>query len=100
MNTNTININELDYLALERVVKTTISDYKKSSFRFKGKNFMTPDVLGLIKVGVNNVEISYGRGFSNDWIIGVTCSNYISELSGPVYTIEELEEKLSEIENY
>ena len=56
----------------------------------KGKNFMTPDVLGRYFVPYSKhraemvVEFSEGTGFNNDPMYGVTCANnkeIYSELS-------------------
>jgi len=96
------DIQTLDYLGVENAIKDLIFDnfFKISNYDFKGKNFMTPDVISKIIVGKNNVEISYGSGFSNKWIIGVTCSNHREELSGAVHSLEELQEKLNEIKDY
>lgn len=38
----------------------------------KGKNIMTPDVLGYYKSGQYIVELAEGTGFGGDMIYGVT----------------------------
>lgn len=39
---------------------------------FRGKNFMTPNVLGYYKLREGYAELSEGRGMSNQPIFGVT----------------------------
>lgn len=38
----------------------------------KGKNFMTPNVLGYYKVKNGAAELSIGKGFTNNMMYGVT----------------------------
>lgn len=66
---------------------------------FKGKNFMTDEVAGSIKLSNGlYVELSFGRGIFSDYIYGVTVAtfekDYTEELGGCCDTFEEVEEKV------
>ncbi len=60
----------------------------------KGKNFMTPTLVGFYYQGEYAVEISKGRGFYDDTIYGVTVVNTLTkekedELSHMFYSLAE-----------
>lgn len=72
--------NGLDYRDIERGLRTVADKFieakghDNSPFnRLKSKNFMTSNVVTIRKLS-NGVwfELSYGTGFSNDYIFGVT----------------------------
>jgi len=50
------------------------SDAARQEFQsvLKGKNFMTPDILGYYKIKYGSVELSTGKGFSGGTMYGVT----------------------------
>jgi len=68
---------------------------------FKGRNFLTPDVvmIGRYKNGVW-FELSYGTGFEGDWLFGVTFMRAgvkMLEESTACHSIEEVEEVLTKV---
>lgn len=54
------------------MIRTNSKEFKSV---IKGKNLMTPDVLGYYISGNYIVELSQGTGFSGEQIYGVTVIN-------------------------
>ncbi len=100
--------NGVDYKTVENgLMRAAISVPSKSSgfggnpfSRLKSRNFMTPDVVQIRQLKSNGIwfELSYGTGFSDDYIFGVTFMSNTGEsfndLSECVYEFSEVEELL------
>ncbi len=71
---------------------------------FKGRNFMTPDIIeyGHTKNGLK-YELSEGRGFNNDKIFGVTVGNKLStevdhDKSDMFYSLQDARDYINTIQ--
>lgn len=98
----------IDYRYIERGLRAVADKFstKDAGFtptpfgKLKGKNFMTPDVVSIRKLD-NGIwfELSYGTGFSNDYILGVTLmdneGNSFEDVQGCVGEFSEVEEILT-----
>lgn len=65
---------------------------------FKGKNFMTPDIITYGKKGKFYYELSEGRGFNHEPIFGVTIRDENGERFDPDRS--KLCHSLTEAKNY
>lgn len=80
-----------DYRVAERTFEDKFGHYPKAPSFMKGKNIMTPNVLGIFFVAGTAVEISTGSGFDQRRIFGITVSGN-HELSQMCDNWEEIEQ--------
>jgi len=60
---------------------------------FKGRNFVTPNIIGLFKVGECLVELSFGKSIVGDgYLVGCTVDD--EQYSKCCTSLEELEDHL------
>lgn len=59
-------------LRVKRVFHTDFTYCTEASKCFKGRNFMTPTIIGYTKSKGRVVEVSCGRNFDGDILFGVT----------------------------
>jgi hypothetical protein len=104
--------NGIDYRDIEKGLHTIANKFstKEAGFtptpfnNLKGKNFMTPDVVSIRRLN-NGIwfELSYGTGFSNDYIFGVTLMDNkgtdFHDINECVYEFSEVEEILEKAQN-
>ncbi len=94
----------IDYKYIENGLQKIADEFstKTAGFDgspFKGTNFMTSDVVAIRRLN-NGIwfELSYGPGFSCDYILGVTLmddnGNSFEDVQGCVYEFSEVEEIL------
>lgn len=95
----------IDYRGIEKGLRliadkfSTITEGNSPFDKLKGYNFMTQDVVSIRKLD-NGVwfELSYGTGFSCDYILGVTLmdeqGNSFEDVQDCVYEFSEVEEIL------
>lgn len=98
--------NNIDHMYVERELgniadRFVVKKERPSPFaKLKSNNFMTPNIVTRRKLP-NNVwfELSYGTGFDNDYIMGVTLidghNNSLENLQGCCHEFAEVEEVLN-----
>ncbi len=91
--TNLDNLHPNDYRVITAKYAKMFNHVYPRKFGRNGTNFMTPTVLGYVKVGGEIVEISYGTGFNHDPIFGVTFESD-DERDGCFFSLEEVAEHL------
>jgi len=72
-------LDSMNYTELESILYSLGLEFSKRAINtpFKGKNFMTDEIVFRGKIKGNFFELSYGRGFDNNWLIGVTfCDSF------------------------
>ena len=92
-----------DYRTIESELRTIADEFSKSSAinsPFKGNNFMTNCIAASRKHKSGMwLELSYGRGMSDNWIFGVTFADFdgndYHEASGCCHDMDEVREKIN-----
>ena len=67
----------------------------------KGKNFMTPNVIGYYQIANGVAELSYGMGFNHRYVFGVTVvqnKKHNSELSDLFFDKKEAIEYIASLQ--
>lgn len=98
--------NGMDYRTIEKGLRLvadkfdTYTQGRTSPFaKLKSTNFMTPDVV-IVRRLTNGIwyELSYGTGFSSNYIFGVTlmddAGTYLFDMNECVHEFSEVEEVL------
>ncbi|MCP3966807.1 MAG: hypothetical protein GY718_10720 [Lentisphaerae bacterium] len=97
-----------DYRDVERGLNAIVADFpnakhKKNRYTpFKNKNFITSNIVAVRRFPNGFwFELSYGTGFSSDYVYGVTIANdhkMLNDLSEGTAEFEEVREILKKVE--